>query len=71
LQWLKNPGQINEGNLNSVRRNTSRTFTNKKRDYLKEENNEFGTKNKKKKSETEMRTPEPLITESLKLLLKT
>jgi hypothetical protein len=36
LQWLQNPSQTNEGNLNSVRRETSRTFRKKKREYLKE-----------------------------------
>jgi hypothetical protein len=34
--WLQNPSQINGDNLNNVRYETSRTFRNKKREYLKE-----------------------------------
>jgi hypothetical protein len=36
LQWLQNPSEINRNNLNHVRRETSRHFRNKKREYLKE-----------------------------------
>jgi len=33
-QWLQNPGQTNKDNLNNVRSETSRTFRNKKREYV-------------------------------------
>jgi hypothetical protein len=36
LQWLQNPSQANGDNVNNVRRETSRTCRNKKREYLKE-----------------------------------
>jgi hypothetical protein len=36
LQWLQNPSQTNVDNLNSVRCETSRTFKNKRWEYLKE-----------------------------------
>jgi hypothetical protein len=35
LQWLQNPSQINGHNLQNLRRETSGTFRNKKREYLK------------------------------------
>jgi hypothetical protein len=35
LQWLQDPSEINGDNLNSVRREISRHFRNKKRKYLK------------------------------------
>jgi hypothetical protein len=34
LQWLQDPSEINEDNLNNIRRETSRHFRNKKREYL-------------------------------------
>jgi hypothetical protein len=37
LQWLQNPREINGNNLNNVRRKARRHFTNKKREYLKNE----------------------------------
>jgi hypothetical protein len=46
LQWLKNPSQINGDNLQNLRRETSRTFRNKKREYLKNKIKELETGNK-------------------------
>jgi hypothetical protein len=34
LQWLQNPSQTNGDNVNNVRCDTSRTFSNKKNEYL-------------------------------------
>jgi hypothetical protein len=48
LQWLQNPNQINRDTLQNVRRETSRIFRNKKREYLKGKINELETNNKKK-----------------------
>jgi hypothetical protein len=48
LQWLQNPSQINGDNLQSLRHETSRTFRNKKREYLKGKINELVTNNKNK-----------------------
>jgi hypothetical protein len=48
LQWLQNPNQINGDNLKNLRRETSRTFRKKKREYLKGKIKEFGTNNKNK-----------------------
>jgi hypothetical protein len=45
---LKNPSQINGDNLQNLRRETSRIFRNKKRDYLKGKLNELETNNKNK-----------------------
>jgi hypothetical protein len=42
LQWIQDPSEINGHKLNNVRRETSRHFRNKKREYLKEEN-DWGT----------------------------
>jgi len=36
LQWLQNPSQTNGDNVNIVRCGTSRTFRNKKREYIEE-----------------------------------
>jgi hypothetical protein len=47
LQWLQNSSQINGDNLKNLRRETSRTFRNKKREYLKSMINELETNNKK------------------------
>jgi hypothetical protein len=41
LQWLHDPSEINGENLNNVRRETSRYFSNKKREYLKDKINEL------------------------------
>jgi hypothetical protein len=35
LQWLQDPSEVNEDNLRNVRREASRHFRNKKREYLK------------------------------------
>jgi hypothetical protein len=48
LQWLQNPSQINGDNLKNLRRETSRTFRNKKREYLKGKINELESNNKNK-----------------------
>jgi hypothetical protein len=48
LQRLQNPNQINRDNLQNVRHETSRTFRNKKREYLKGKVNEIETNNKNK-----------------------
>jgi hypothetical protein len=49
LQWLRDPSVVNEDNLGNVRREASRHFRNKKREYLKYKVNELesNTKNKK------------------------
>jgi hypothetical protein len=44
---LQNPSQINGNNLQNLRRETSTTFRNKKREYLKGKINELETNNKK------------------------
>jgi hypothetical protein len=36
LQWLQDPSVVNEDNLRNVRRDASRYFRNKKREYLKD-----------------------------------
>jgi hypothetical protein len=46
LQWLKNPSKIIGENLNNVRREASRYFRNKKREYLKGKINELATNSK-------------------------
>jgi hypothetical protein len=48
LQWLQNINQINGDNLQNLRRETSRIFRNKKREYLKGKINELETNNKNK-----------------------
>jgi hypothetical protein len=48
LQWLQNPSQINRDNLQNLRHETSRTFRNMKREYLKGKVNDLETNNKKK-----------------------
>jgi hypothetical protein len=45
---LQNPSQINGDNLQNLRHESSRTFRNKKREYLKEKINELETNNKNK-----------------------
>jgi hypothetical protein len=47
LQWLQDPSEINGDNLNNVRRETSRHFRNKKREYLKGKINELATNSKR------------------------
>jgi hypothetical protein len=46
LQWLQNPSQINGDNLQNLRCETSRTFRNKKGDYLKAKINELEANDK-------------------------
>jgi hypothetical protein len=48
LQWLQGPSEINGDNLNNVRREASRHFRNKKREYLKEKINKLATNSKNK-----------------------
>jgi hypothetical protein len=48
LQWLQEPSKINGENLNNVRREASRYFRNKKREYLKDKINELATNSKNK-----------------------
>jgi hypothetical protein len=48
LQWLQDPSEINGDNLNIVRRETSRHFRNKKREYLKGKINELEMNSKNK-----------------------
>jgi hypothetical protein len=45
---LQNPSQISGDNLQNLRRETRRTYRNKKRVYLKDEINELGANNKNK-----------------------
>jgi hypothetical protein len=51
LQWLQNPSQINGDNLNTVRRETNRTFR-EKREYLKEKLMSLKQRVRTKTSET-------------------
>jgi hypothetical protein len=46
LKSLKNPSQINDDNLNNVKRETSRHFWNKKAEYLKDNFNDTETNSK-------------------------
>jgi hypothetical protein len=48
LQWLQNPSQVTEGNMDNVRREASRTFRTKKKEYLKNKINELETSSKNK-----------------------
>jgi hypothetical protein len=48
LQWLQDPNEVNGDNLNNVRREASRHFRNKKREYLKDKINELATNSKNK-----------------------
>jgi hypothetical protein len=48
LQWLQDQSEVNGDNLNNVRREASRHFGNKKREYLKDKINELATNSKKK-----------------------
>jgi hypothetical protein len=48
LHWLQDPSEINGDNLNNVRREVSRHFRNKKREYMKDKINELTTNNKNK-----------------------
>jgi len=46
MQWLKDPSQSNVDNLDNVRREASRNFRNKKKEYLKAKIEEFETYSK-------------------------
>jgi hypothetical protein len=48
LQWSHNPSEINGDNLRIVRREASRYFRNKKREYLKDNIDELATNSKNK-----------------------
>jgi hypothetical protein len=48
LQWLHDPREINGDNMKNVRREASRYFRNKKREYLKERVNVLTTNSKNK-----------------------
>jgi hypothetical protein len=48
LQLLQDPSEVNGNNLNNVRREASRHFRNKKREYLKDKINELATNSKNK-----------------------
>jgi hypothetical protein len=48
IQWLQNPKKSNGGNLNNVRREVSRPFRNKKKEYLKAKINELEANSKNK-----------------------
>jgi hypothetical protein len=51
IQRIQNPNQRNAGNLNTVRREASRHFRNKKKAYLEAKIDELETNSKKKISE--------------------
>ncbi|PNF20840.1 hypothetical protein B7P43_G12066 [Cryptotermes secundus] len=48
LQWLQDPSELNGDNLNNIRRETSRHFRNKEREYLKDRINELAMNSKNK-----------------------
>ena len=48
MQWVQDPCQSNEDNLNSVRREVSRHFRNKKKEYLRAKIEELETNSKNK-----------------------
>jgi hypothetical protein len=52
LRWLQDLSEINGDNLNNVRREATRYFRNKKRDYLKDKINELAMNSKNKNIET-------------------
>jgi hypothetical protein len=49
---LQDPSETNEDNLNDVRREASRHFRNKKREYLKDKINELESNSKNKNIRT-------------------
>jgi len=49
IKWLQDPSQSNVGNLNNVRREASRHFRNKKKEYLKAKCEKLETNSKIKK----------------------
>jgi arginine utilization protein RocB len=48
LQWLQEPSEANEDNMSDIRREASRHFRNKKREYLKNKINELESNSKNK-----------------------
>jgi hypothetical protein len=48
LQWLQDPSVVNEDNLRNIRREASRHFRDKKREYLKDKINEIELNSKNK-----------------------
>ncbi|PNF40230.1 hypothetical protein B7P43_G07077 [Cryptotermes secundus] len=48
LQWLQDPSQLNGDNLSNIRREASRHFRNKKREYLKDKIDELAMNSKNK-----------------------
>jgi hypothetical protein len=46
MQWLQDPNQGNEDNLNNIRREASRHFRNKNKEYLKAKIEELETNSK-------------------------
>jgi hypothetical protein len=48
LQWLQGPSEANEGNLSDIRREASRHFRNKKKEYPKDKINELESNSKNK-----------------------
>jgi len=51
MQWLQSPNQRDRDNQNNVRREDSRHFRNKKREYLKAKINELETDSTIKKNQ--------------------
>jgi len=50
MQWLHHPNQSSVGNINNVRRETSRHIRNQKKEYLKVKIDELGTNSEIKKN---------------------
>jgi hypothetical protein len=48
LQWFQDPSEINGDNLKNVRREASRYFRNRKREYLKDRIKDLATNSKNK-----------------------
>jgi hypothetical protein len=48
LEWLQEPSEINGDNLDNLRREASKHFRNKKREYLKDKMNVLATNSKNK-----------------------
>jgi hypothetical protein len=48
LQWLQDPSEVNEDNLNNARRKPSRYFRNKKREYQRDKIKYLVTNSKNK-----------------------
>jgi preprotein translocase subunit Sec63 len=59
LQWLQDPSEINGNNMNNIRREISRHFRNKKREYMKDKIDELATNGKNKNIRDLYRTTSP------------